>query len=210
MLIIVKACHVSMSNDNKYERYIRTTAEIFAIIASAIGFYHFIAVDKDLQSQIGDLKILAQESIKQTKEIQKQNDLLREHNEILSQNIEKQNLTRVQDIKPSFTLDEYQFYGFQGLSPNLVNTGRTATIIDCIPYKDNIFNLNVPKVSVGTGARIGVSFYAENISENQTKPILHFKLIYKDLDNNKYCQIFSTKSVGEQNKIEVSSPVSIK
>jgi len=191
----------------EYQTWLRTIAEVIAIIGGTAAIIKLFIADKDMSDQIKELKVLAKQSIEQTIEFRKQNEILKTQNDLAFEQIKIQEKRWEKDILPFFTLTATPFeLGASSFSTKLINTGRMAKIVDVVCYNDNTYKFNIPRTLVGTNSGIELTIQQNEIS----KVKMHFSLYFEDLDGNKYHQSFVTNEVNGESVLTTSRPEKIK
>lgn len=132
-------------------------------------------------------------------------------------NLDKQ--LRKNEIRPNFniaTLSNFNVY-YLGESPHVKdnirlgfqNIGENATLLEYIELEGNSQNIDIsnylnkeyPKMD-----RFEIDFKWFYLKKPKSDLLIHFKLIYEDIDKNKYFQIFEGSYNGD---FKISKPVEV-
>ncbi|HVN57589.1 MAG TPA: hypothetical protein VMT63_04775 [Bacteroidales bacterium] len=169
---------------------INTTAAAVGIIGGILGFSSLFIKNKDLQTQVEKLSVLASQSIEQTKSLKQQDSLYQVYINMLSDQL-------IKDIKP-----ELEFQNFvsvpegdnttgAGFNGQLINKGGGAYIKKIIPNSGNTYKFDLLPEYLSKGTAIDIDF-------RNDKPPAHFDytFIYLDTKGNKYQQRFYSDKNG--------------
>lgn len=153
-----------------------------AIIGLAFAWLSLTKSDKDLQSQINKLDTIANQSMKHTKLLTNQVELLTDELEYQKQQNEITQSHRQTDIEPKLTI-EFEGYNGDVISARLINNGKPAKILKFVEKKGNEFIINIPFQYIGEGKEKEIFFKFKKPDERNEKTALNFILFYKDIEN---------------------------
>lgn len=149
-----------------------------AIIGLAFAWLSLTKSDKDLQSQINKLDTIANHSMKHTKLLTNQVELLTDELEYQKQQNEISQSYRQIDIEPKLTIEFDSYF-----SAKLINNGKPAKILKIIEKKENDFIIDIPFQYIGEGKEKEISFSLKKPDKGFKNTVISFILFYQDIEN---------------------------
>jgi len=186
----------SVKNKPKITDWIQSIAAAISIPAAIVACIVFFQKDLELQQQINSLNTIAIQSIKHTKLLTNQVEILK--NELEFQKYQN-NLSlshRKSEVEPILVI-EFEEYNGDLVSASLINNGKSAKILR---FKENIpndFEIYIPFQNIGEGKKKDISFRYKNVNERNEKTILNFTLTYEDIDKKTYSKNFKFRNIEE-------------
>ena len=183
--------------------WIQAIAAAISIPAAIFGFYSFFQSDRDLQKQITNLKIIAEQSQTQTKYMETQIDLLTKEQQLQKEQFGKNTSRRKFDLAPRLSFKFEQYNGITFFA-KLINNGKTAIVKQVIQNKGGNINLDSEIKQIGEGKDIDVFFKVTN----EEHSVLDITIVYEDIEGHIYKRriyVEGRKKLFESNKVMITA-----
>jgi hypothetical protein len=179
----------TIKNKPKTTDWIQAISAAISIPAAIIACIVFFQKDKELQHQINRLDTIAVQSVKQTKLLTNQVEILKDELEFQKYQNDLSLSHRNIEIQPILVI-EFDAYDGGLISASLINNGRPAKILKIKEKIPNDFEIIIPFQNIGEGKKKDISFRYKNVSERSEKTTLNFTLIYEDIDKHIHSKDF--------------------
>jgi len=213
--------------------WIEAIGAIAAIVGVIVVFYQLFKDSKDKQSQIDVLTGLAKESKEQTNHLSSQVDQMIEGNKLQTEYIslfqksvsfseqsiqlteEQKKLDEKRNklaIRPFFTLGEVNITQYF-VSLLVTNCGETTTLIDYEELENNAMKSDINKdLNKGIPKNKSILLNLSHFPPEKIKDecSINLKIIYEDIQGNKYYQIIEGKYYGPfniQKQVEIPGQI---
>lgn len=184
----------TVKNKPKVTDWIQAIAAGISIPAAIIACIVFFQKDKELQHQINRLDIIAVQSLKQTKLLTNQVEILKDELEFQKYQNNLSLSHREIEIQPILVI-EFTEHNGDLVSASLINNGKSAKIVRFKEKIPNDFEIFIPFQNIGEGKKKDISFRYKNVGKRNEKTVLNFTLIYEDIDKQIHSKEFKFTNI---------------